>query len=819
MAREVETKIVFTTDESQKGKAIKAYNDLKKAQSDFVKQEKAGGASNKELVKGIDVFNKKLREQEKIIKVLDPKWSKVGKSVKKVKDGIKDAIPVVSTLEQEIKQLNDAFDETSKKVGSFGDIQSNLGASGALLGAVGLGGAESALTLGGEGSALLEELPRLKDAFKAAGPAIQVTAESLGLAGTAGQFASLGLGATAASLAAIALPLVLVAGAALAVAAALKQFNAGAEKQNELLLAQIDAQRAVNSAIAEGLTSEDAQSRLDELQKQREQEVVLLNQQTDAYSSMEDQLGILTGVVKVFDSREQTLADSIDATSENIVGMDAEIRQLENALGNGALAANDNSLALEGLNEERQTAIEETDRLAATLGQFEERRSQLAETRAISERNALENETLAAKFAHEDDLAEEKEHFSNLADIASEGRDKIAAINTELSALPQDRLNKLGDVESKGNDKLGKLRSDFFEKSKDKLADFQKATAKVESAGAKKRLRANIDAQDALNDAEIANDVLGFLKAQRENEKQLQRGLEDEQTAEQERVQGFIDAQAREREAFQAKQADIQAAIQLEREAVNASFTERREKLLEAIDLERAANEAQIESENARFQEQEAQQDQQADRQAQRDALRDTQQERAHQRQLSQIQEQENLASQAHQQSLARIQEIDRAIQSIQPPPAAASGGSGFSRTSGSASRGGIFGAAIDTASRFGQRSANTGSAGRGITPFHGGGEVGFSGGQKEGFIFAQSGEIVTTPDKIGSPLPFPNNQGSSVTANGASARPQVVFAPTIQSTVGEIASISDITRANEDLMMEFGRQFVGMIEGSTVTP
>ena len=802
MAREVETKIVFTTDESQKAKAIKAYEQLIKAQKNVAKESLLSGKSFKSTAKQLDIVNKDIRDVTKSLDAMDGKW--------------RDNVNGAETLEQQIKRLNDTFDETSQKVGSFGDIQSNLGASGALLGAVGLGGAESALTLGGEGSALLEELPRLKDAFKAAGPAVQATSQAMGLTGVASQFASIGLGATAASLAAISLvvlPLIALAGGLAFAFDALKKKN---EEMVKVTLARLDAESEVNDLFREGATSTEFLEQRAQAERdfQKTQEDLAITQAE--YNRVIEEGGPLTKLLGV---NEEALFNRIQEQEGAVREAAITLDEYNSRVFDSELLINDNSLALEGLNEERQTAIEETDRLAATLGQFEERRSQLAETRAISERNALENETLAAKFAHEDDLAEEKEHFSNLADIASEGRDKIAAINTELSALPQDRLNKLGDVESKGNDKLGKLRSDFFKKSNDKLADFQKATAKVESAGAKKRLRAAIDAQEALDDAERANDVIGFLKAQRESEKQLQRGLEDEQTSEQERVQGFVDAQAREREAFQAKQADIQAAIQLEREAVNASFTERREKLLEAIDLERAANEAQIESENARFQEQEAQQDQQADRQAQRDALRDTQQERAHQRQLSQIQEQENLASQAHQQSLARIQEIDRAIQSIQPPPAAASGGSGFSRTSGSASRGGIFGAAIDTASRFGQRSANTGSAGRGITPFHGGGEVGFSGGQKEGFIFAQSGEIVTTPDKIGSPLPFPNNQGSGVTANGASARPQVVFAPTIQSTVGDIASMSDITRANEDLMMEFGRQFVGMIEGSTVTP
>lgn len=802
MARELETKIVFTTDDSQKQKALKAYGQLVKAQKNVSKEALASGKSFKSTAKELDIIGKDIRDVTKALDAMDGKW--------------RDNVDGAETLEQQIKRLNDTFDETSQKVGSFGDIQSNLGASGALIGAAGFGGAERALTLGGEGAALLEELPRLKDAFKAAGPAIQVTAESLGLAGTAGQFASLGLGATAASLAALALPLVLVAGAALAVVAAFKQFNSEAEKQNKLLLAQIDAQRAVNQAIAEGLTSDEAQTRLDELQKQREQEVVLLNQQTDAYASMEDQLGILTGAVQLFDSREQSLADGIDDTRANVTAMDAEIRQLESALAGGTLATNDAAESEANLVEERKTATEETDRLAATVASFEARRAQLLETRAVADKNALENETLASKFAREDDLLQEKEHRANLADIASEGRDKIEAIGDELSELPRERLEKLGDVESKGNDKLGKLRNDFFGKSRAKLADFQKATAKIESAGTKKRLRAAIDAQQALDDAERANDVLAFLKAQRDSEKQLSRGLEDEQDAEQSRVQNFIDAQQKERDAFNAKQAEINAAIQAERQAVNESLDERRAKLLEVLSVQRATNDAAIDAENERFDAQEENQARQADRQERRQALRDSQQERAHQKQLAQIQAEINTASEAHQASLAHIQEIGRAIQSIRPPASAPSRQT--SGRAGSRQAGGLLGGLLGAARQFGSRRANTGSSGRaGFSAFHGGGDIDFKGGQKEGFIFVRENERVLTPEQIGSPIPFQNNQGSGITARSQSQRPQIVFAPTIQSTVGDIASLADVTRANEELMLEFGQQFVSMIERRTV--
>lgn len=799
MAREVEAKIVFTTDDAQKQKALKAYDALVKAQKNVSKESLASGKSFKDTAKQLDIINKDIRDVTKSLDAMDGKW--------------RDNVDGAETLEQQIKRLNDTFDETSQKVGSFGDIQANLGAGGALLGAAGLGGAESALSLGGEGAALLEELPRLKDAFKAAGPAVQVTSEALGLTAVTGKLAGFGLGATAASLVAIStviLPLVALAGGLAFAWDALKKKN---EEMIAITLAQLDAQAEVNDLFREGVTSSEFLEQRNQAERdfQKTQEDLAATQAE--YNRVIEEGGPLT---KLLGANEQALFERIQEQEGAVRDATIKLGEYNDRMFDSELTINDNTEALEGLNQERQTAVQESDRLAATLGQFAERRAQLTEQNAINEQNALENEALASKFAKEDDLAQVQEHFDNLADIASEGREKIAVINAELSALPKERLEKLGDVEREGNDKLSKLRTDFFDKSNQKLANFQKETAKIETASAVKRLRAAQDAQLAQDDAQRENNVIAFLKSQRDSETRLQRGIEDEQTAEQTRVQNFIDAQQQERDAFQAKQAEIQAGIQLERESVNASFTERRENLLAAIELERAANEASVEAEKVRFQENEAREEQQADRQRQRDELRDSQQERAHQRKLAQIQEEENLASQAHQQSLARIQEIDRAIQSIQPPPAAtqsSSRGTSSRGTSSSQQSGGLLGAI----SRFGQRSANTGSSGRsGFTPFHGGGEVDFKGGQKEGFIYAQDGEIVTTPDKIGSPIPFQNNGTGSNASGGRGSQPIIV---TVQDNrtvqVGDIATVSAVTEALNGSNKAIIDNIYKMVEGA----
>lgn len=786
-------------DKQSFDKALDVFKKLKKEQQSFVKEQTKAGASSKAIVKSIETSNKELREQAKILDVLDDKW--------------RQNVDGVGALEAELKRLNDAFAETSQKVGAFGDIQSNLGAGGALLGAAGLGGAERGLTLGGEGVALLEELPRLKDAFKAAGPALQVTTQALGLTNLASTGASLGLGATAASLFAIAVPVALVAAAVGSVIFVFKQFTAAAAEQTKVLATQLDAQRAVSEAIGEGLTSDEAQSRIEEIQRQRESEIGLLGNLENAYQSMENQLGPLSGVVKVFSSQEQELADTIDEARANVAGLDAEMRQLESALANESFATNDAAIAEAELTDARQTAVEEADRLAATIGQFESKRADLIESNMIKEANALEIATLNQEFADEDQLAQEQEHQTNLLDIASEGQRKIEAISSELSALPAERLTELSEVESEGNKELSQVRQSFFEKSSTSLEKFQRDSARIETETAKKRIRLLEDVQDQLDDAARANDVIAFLRIQRESEKQIERGIIDEEAAEQQRIQRFIDGQQKERAAFEAKEADILLGIQEERQAVNESFSERREQLLETLALERKALDERTQSEIARFDSQEAREEQAAERSKRRADIIESQQDAAAQRQAQRASLEQNEAEQAHARELAKIAEIDRAIQSIQPPPAATSSGGGTTSTR----RGGggsFLGAFSQAGSRFGQRSANTGSSGS-ITPFHNGGEVTFPNGETEGLILAKAGEQVIDPDSVGSPKPFSNTLSGQNRGGGTGG---MTFAPTIQisSTVGDIASRADVDRANEGLAMEISTQFVKFWETAT---
>jgi hypothetical protein len=636
MVRELETKVVFTTDESQKNKAIKAYKDLQKAQERVAKDALRTGKAYDEVAKELRIIDKASRDVGKTLDALDDKW--------------RANVDGAETLEDQIKRLNDTFDETSRQVGSFGDIQSNIGAVRGIAGAAGLGGVDVGLGVAGEVVALGEELPRLKDALKAAGPAVQVTTDAIGLGGLAGGFQALfpALGATGASIAAlsaVALPLIAIGGL-LALS-----FSKIAEQQERVIQftrLQFEAQAEVEKLLREGATT-------DEFLASRQQAVDDLR---DAEARLQQAREGRADAGSFTAARE--FERIIEETQQEVLDAGVRLNEFNNAVFDTELAANDAVQAEQDLSAERQLAVEETDRLA-----------DIAERAAIADANRLETEALNQEFANEDQLAQEQEHQDNLAKIASDGKSNIEAISSELNNIPSERLQAISDAESEGNAKLQNARDDFFGKSQDNLEKFQRDSAKIETETSKKRIRLLEDVQDRLDDAVRANDVIAFLRIQRESEKQIARGIVDEEAAEQERVQRFIEAQQKEREAFNAKQAEIQLAIQAERTAINESFSERREQLLENLELERAAIEDRRLAEIARFDEQEAREEQTAERQRRRQELRDSQQDAAAQRQAQRLNAEQQAAEQAHARELQRIAEIDRAIQSIQPPPAA----------------------------------------------------------------------------------------------------------------------------------------------------
>lgn len=118
------------------------------------------------------------------------------KRVSREYERIGDAAQRATRDAQRLASQQERFDATSRNVSLAGDVQSNLGAISGLAGAAGAGGVASGVAVTGELAALVEELPRLKQAAAGLPGTISAAAGALGVGGAvagAGLIAGLGL--------------------------------------------------------------------------------------------------------------------------------------------------------------------------------------------------------------------------------------------------------------------------------------------------------------------------------------------------------------------------------------------------------------------------------------------------------------------------------------------------------------------------------------------------------------------------------------------------------------------------------------------------
>lgn len=840
--------VQFTIDNS---KALKSLASLRKAQEQLAETAIKTDKSFDKAAESFGDYNKSVKQSIGGL-------AKQKRSLEDSTDEIDKQKRALQALEAELDQIDEQFSRTSQLVGQAGDVGSAGRTIGGAIGAFGgdTGGAiESAISALSELPDTLEAIPRLQDSFKALPRIATLTADKLGLGGLAGSMQNLipGLGAGTASTIAL-------AGAALALAApiaaivfAFGEYNKAAEAQRKVLSAVIDANRKVREDVAEGLTSDEAEARLEELKSLREGEVTEMERLQGAYKSMEEQLGVLSGAVKVFDGREEELFNRIEDGKSTVAGYDAEIKSLEARMADGSLTANDAAISEEELADARKSALAAID---AQIKQAESRSSQaLQRANSISEQinNAQEQRAqsaadkerelaLESKFAAEDQLKQEQEYRDNLADISASGRDRILKLESGFADLANDRAEALADVDSKGNKKLADLRNDYFKSQRKAVADFNKESEKLQGDSAKRIQKIAKDLQSSLDDAARDNNVIAFLETQRRAQEQISEEQQNASDSEAERLQAFKDRQAEEIAAFQEKQATIYAGIQEEKQKVIESYNEKRIALAQQIEEEKVAIQQRIEAERQRYAEQEAREAEQVARQAERDALREELEREAFERRQKELEEQRrkeldayneeqrnietlaNLKRQTSQLEIDALNQIQAGTQNLvtlagQLKTAASSASTGRGSSFGSRSSGG--------SSRFGYSNLNnqpssfgrTTLSGGKIRPFHDGGRVAFPGADREGLVLARKGEIIVDPNKFGfpdnnsdKPLPlFNENKQAS-----AGKVVNVTFAPNNNTQVGDIANVSSVETAmnrNNQTMME---KLVQMIEEVT---
>lgn len=439
-------------------------------------------------------------------------------------------------------------------------------------------------------------------------------------------------------------------------------FTQAAEKQAKVLQATLDAQGEVVRSIASGLTTEDAQEQLRTLEAQRQAEQDLLNTRQAAYDEAISRLGIAAGLAQQIAPQEQVLADAIDANKSAIAGYDAQIRLLNNAINTGELAANDTSAAEAELaqtrEQESQRAIQAAEQSAARVAQLQQQQADLINNRAIAEANANQVEALERRYAREDEKAEQSAHYAELAKITETGQAKIAAINQEIAKLPALQAQAELTAQSKANAELGKLQSEYFETQQKAWSDFATEQGRVASDTAKAAKRLAEDLSDNLADAARANDVVSFLKIQRDGAKEQRRNAEDAKTEEKRRVEDFLKGQEEERQAFLKRQSEINQALAQERQQIAQSFAERRNQLEQQRQQEQANTQQALANAKTRYEQQQAAEDLAARRNAERQALREQQEQAAFQRQIAAINQKMQAELNASNQVTAAYQRL-----------------------------------------------------------------------------------------------------------------------------------------------------------------
>lgn len=409
-------KLGVDVDEASLNRAKKRLQDIEQAQTDlrnaFLRGEKDA-----------DGFAKELANLEK-----------EAKSLNKALDALEQP--------REIDVKTDKFDRTSKDVSLAGDAESGLRTIGGGIGAFGGSGAESAIGKGAELFATIEAVPRIKEAFAGMPQTINAAGAALGTSG-AGFIGALGITAIAVG----------------AVALAFKKFSDDAKKQADELNAVVDARRGVAQDVAGGLGSDEANTRIEEINRQREAEAALLADLKQKYDeNIASQNALAEGVLRLT-PQEQALADQIKTSEAAIQGYNAEQQSLQTALESGALAAND------AANAERELAAERTQGIlseAAQAGELEATKLRLAdatqeqinaELQGLEVRKAALEAELAALQANSDGSEEVQNRIKQLTE-------SIGFLGEQTDALNQLRSSAKTDKQVEAEKKLAAARDE-----------------------------------------------------------------------------------------------------------------------------------------------------------------------------------------------------------------------------------------------------------------------------------------------------------------------------------------------------------------------
>lgn len=520
-------------------------------------------------------------------------------------------------LEKEARKLDKALDEVGEKrridieSGQLGDATQQGAGTGLRRAGRELRNLPSVQIPGlGIGTDAVGNLTRVSGAL------IDVTEKSK-TAAIAATLLTPALGAQAAATAAAYAPIAILVAGFVAIGLALKALVDSTSTNADRINALAEKQRDLNTEIANGLSTEDAQEKLDKLTAAQERNKATLAELQGGYDQAQKELGVLGGAVKVFSGDEEALSSQISETNKTIADQQAEMDVLSKALNDGSLAANDTAESEAKLAEIRTQNVLKEASQAGDLASLKERASELTQEQIDKELEALERRKTGIE--------------AELTSLESSG-DKSEEVAKKITEL-KDSLGFLGEQSDVLKNARKTAKSDKAEKEKEKAAKEAEKEAERQAKAAQKRIEDTAKAQQNYNDkladarTQFKDTVQDIGRSLKDNLSDNLRKLDDDLR---EGSIEFNQDQLAEERAYQRDLAQIkQDAANAEKDAVRsrdfAALADAREQGQAALNERQTAeqtdnSEQLIEFQNHRAALARARQD--ADRDAQIDAQR-----------------------------------------------------------------------------------------------------------------------------------------------------------------------------------------------------
>lgn len=335
------------------------------------------------------------------------------------------------------------------------------------------------------------------------------------------------LGAQAAATYAAYAPIALLAAGIVAIGVAIKSLVDSTSQNVDRINSWADQQRDINKRIADGLTSEAAQTELDNLTEAQERNRQTLATLQDAYNRSQEQLGVLSGVSQVFSGDEQALADQITETNKTISEQQTSIDALRGALEDGSTAANDAAESEQNLAKARTDALMTEAQQAGELAQLRERASSMTADQIATEMEAIERRRvgieaeLAVLTASGNTSEEVAKKIAQLRGQLGFLGDQAEVLRTATPKVDTKELEKAAKDAEKAMQDAARAQQSYNDKIRDAGIRYRDALADIKTARTDKFQDNELKFQDDVLKGQIDFNA-DMLQAQRDFERDLE---------------------------------------------------------------------------------------------------------------------------------------------------------------------------------------------------------------------------------------------------------------------------------------------------------